>query len=249
VLATSIAETSLTIEGVTVVVDAGLMRVPRFSPRTGMTRLETLRVTRAAADQRAGRAGRLGPGTCYRLWTAAEHAALLAHGTPEILEADLASLALELAAWGVTDPAALAWLDLPPVGAFAQARELLRELGAVTGSGLITPHRRALAALPAHPRLAQMLLRARALGLTRLGAELAALLEDRDPLQRAGEAIDPDVRLRLEALRSGRGDADPAAIQRLRREAERLRHRLGAGPPPGPAAAGSVASGKRPPAA
>src|SRR5688500_7427264 len=131
VLATSIAETSLTIDGIGIVVDSGLARVPRFSPRTGMTRLETVRVSRASADQRRGRAGRLGPGVCYRLWEEHEHHALLAQSTPEILEADLAPLALDLAAAGVADPAELRWLDPPPAASFSQARELLAELGAL----------------------------------------------------------------------------------------------------------------------
>ncbi|HNE34229.1 MAG TPA: ATP-dependent helicase HrpB, partial [Nitrospira sp.] len=131
VLATSIAETSLTIEGVRVVIDAGLMRVPRFDPRTGLTRLDTIRVTLDAADQRRGRAGRLEPGTCYRLWTNAEHQALLPRRPPEMLEADLAPLALELAEWGVLDAKELSWLDPPPAGALAQARDLLRQLGAL----------------------------------------------------------------------------------------------------------------------
>ncbi|NJD09260.1 MAG: ATP-dependent helicase HrpB [Gemmatimonadetes bacterium] len=232
VLATSIAETSLTIEGVTVVVDAGLMRVPRFSPRTGMTRLDTLRVSRSAADQRAGRAGPHGPGTCYRLWTPAEHAALRAHAPPEILEADLAPLALELAVWGARDPAELAWLDPPPAGALAQATELLRDLGALDPAGRVTAHGRALAALPAHPRLAHLLLRAKALGCTGLAADLAALLEERDPFQQGGDLPDPDLRLRLDAIRSGQGTGDRATLQRIRREAERWRHRLGGDPGP-----------------
>ncbi|MBD0320760.1 MAG: ATP-dependent helicase HrpB, partial [Gemmatimonadetes bacterium] len=151
VLATSIAETSLTIEGVRVVVDGGWMRVPRFAPRTGMTRLETVRVTRASADQRRGRAGRVGPGVCYRLWTEGEQAALVPHGVPEILEADLAPLALELAAWGVRDPAELAWLDPPPAAAYAQARELLAQLGALDSDGVITAHGRRMGAIGLHP--------------------------------------------------------------------------------------------------
>jgi ATP-dependent helicase HrpB len=150
VLATSIAETSLTIEGVRVVVDAGLARVPRFSPRTGMAHLDTVRVSRAAAAQRAGRAGRVAPGVCYRLWPEAEHHGLLPYATPEILEADLAPLALELAAAGVADPGALRWTDPPPEAAYARARALLAQLGAVDDAGRATPHGRAMAALPLH---------------------------------------------------------------------------------------------------
>jgi ATP-dependent helicase HrpB len=160
VLATAIAETSLTIEGVRVVIDSGLMRVPRFSPRTGMTRLATVSVSRAAADQRRGRAGRLGPGVCYRLWTRSDDAGLLAHRPPEIAEADLASLTLELAAWGISDPLELRWIDPPPPAAFGQARELLRQLDAIDLADRITPHGRAMVSLPIHPRLAHMLIRA-----------------------------------------------------------------------------------------
>jgi ATP-dependent helicase HrpB len=207
VLATSIAETSLTIEGVRVVVDGGLARVPRFSPRTGMTSLETVRVTRASADQRCGRAGRLGPGVCYRLWPEHEQHHLLPHATPEILEADLAPLALELAAVGVADPAELAWLDPPPPAAFGQARELLAQLGALGDDGRVTAHGRRMAALGLHPRLAHMLLRGAALGHAALACDLAALLGERDVLRGdAGPPQDADVRLRLEALAAA-GDA------------------------------------------
>jgi len=223
VLATSIAETSLTIEGIRVVVDGGLMRVPRFSPRTGMTRLETIPVTRASADQRRGRAGRIAPGVCYRLWTEAEHAGLRPHGVPEILEADLASLALELALRGVADPIELRWLDPPPAGAFAQARELLTELGAIDDSGRVTEHGRRIAAMPLHPRLAHMVLRGDALGAGRLACDLAALLEERDLIRRDG-LPDTDIRVRIDALH-GRGSAriDRGTLHRVRNEAERLR--------------------------
>ncbi|HET7459952.1 MAG TPA: ATP-dependent helicase HrpB [Longimicrobium sp.] len=234
VLATSIAETSLTIEGVRVVVDSGLMRVPRFSPRTGMTRLETVTVSRASADQRRGRAGRLGPGVCVRLWTEAEDAALQPYRPPEILEADLAPLALELAAWGVADPAELHWLDPPPAAAFGQARELLAELGALDSSGAATPHGRRMAALPLHPRLAHMLLRAKEMRLAATACGLAALLAERDLLRGEGRAPDADVRLRLAALRRERGpggfSVDHAALRRVTAEAKELRRQLGAPP-------------------
>src|SRR4029079_8239243 len=161
VLATAIAETSLTIEGVRIVIDGGLMRVPRFSPRTGMTRLETVRVSQASADQRRGRAGRVAPGVCYRLWAEHEQHHLVAHTAPEILEADLAPVALELAAAGITDPATLRWLDQPPAASYAQALELLGELGAVAsapgaerGTPRITAHGQRMAELPVHTRLA-----------------------------------------------------------------------------------------------
>jgi ATP-dependent helicase HrpB len=237
VLATSIAETSLTIEGVRVVVDSGLMRVPRFSPRTGMTRLETVPVTRASADQRCGRAGRLGPGVCYRLWTEPEQAHRVPHGTPEIREADLAPLALELAAWGVSDPAELAWLDSPLPAAYTQARELLTELGALDAGGAITPHGRRMAELAFHPRLAHMVLRARELGAGGFACDLAALLGERDLLRGEGAAPDADARLRLEALHAAaRGRApgsvrgyavDRGALHRVLAEARHWRERLG----------------------
>lgn len=233
VLATSIAETSLTIEGIRVVIDSGLMRVPRFSPRSGMTRLATVRLSKASADQRRGRAGRLGPGICYRLWTEAEHGSLVAFTPPEILDADLVPLALDLAEWGVADPSELVWLDPPPAGAFAQARELLTELGGLDQSGAITPHGRRMATTPLHPRLAHMILTANEIGLGSLACTIAALLGERDILRSSGTSPDADLRLRLEALRSARDrdsdrrDAlDRSLVQRIEREAERLRRSL-----------------------
>jgi ATP-dependent helicase HrpB len=232
VLSTSIAETSLTIEGVRVVVDSGLMRVPRFSPRTGMTRLETVTVSRASAEQRCGRAGRVAPGVCWRMWPEHAHAGLVPHGTPAILDADLAPLALELAAWGVTDPAELAWLDPPPAAAFAQARELLSELVALDANGSVTPHGRAMAELPLHPRLAHMLLRGRELGLGGLACDVAALLGERDVFRRGDAPPDADLRLRLEALRDlaansrVRGPADVGALRRVQAESREWRRRL-----------------------
>jgi ATP-dependent helicase HrpB len=199
VLATSIAETSITIEGVRVVVDGGLARVPRFSPGSGMTRLVTVRVSRASADQRRGRAGRTALGTCYRLWPEAEDHHLLPRATPEILEADLAPLALELAAAGIPDPATLRWLDPPPAAALAEARALLAELGALDTGGRITPHGRAIADLGGHPRLAHLLLAAAREDLP-VAARLAALLEERDILRAPPGQGDPDLRLRLELL-------------------------------------------------
>jgi ATP-dependent helicase HrpB len=237
VLATSIAETSLTIEGVRVVVDAGLMRVPRFSPRTGMSRLETIRVSRASADQRRGRAGRVAPGICYRLWDAHEEHGLVPFNTPEILATDLAPLALDLAAAGVRDPRSLKWLDPPPEAPFAQARALLVELGALSRESRVasremgggtTEHGRRMAELPIHPRLAHMLLQGARLGEAAMAAELAALLGDRDILRRAdgptgGRAELPvDIGLRLDALRGTRvPDAamDRAGAARARQEA------------------------------
>ncbi len=198
ILATSIAETSLTVEGVTVVVDGGFRRLSRFDPATGLSRLVTARISRASADQRAGRAGRLGPGTCYRLWTEMLHRGLAARDRPEILDADLAPLALDLAAWGA-EPAALPFLDPPPEGALAAGRELLIRLGALDRSGAITPAGRRMARLGAHPRLAAILAAAGGSDGA-LAAELAALLEERDPLRAEGGAAPADIRLRLGRL-------------------------------------------------
>ncbi len=215
VLATAIAETSLTIEGVQVVVDSGYARVARFDPRSGLTRLETIPLTRATADQRAGRAGRLGPGVAYRLWSERLHQHLQAHTQPEILEADLAPVLLELAGWGITDINMLSWLTPPPAGAVAAAQELLNQLGALQ-KGRITEKGKQMLRLPTHPRLAQLLLEGKAAGLTPLAAELAALLEERDPLAREAGA---DLTLRIETLRRWRRGgvalADSALLQRI----------------------------------
>lgn len=200
VLATDIAETSLTIEGIRVVVDSGLRRAPRFDPTTGMTRLETIRLSQASADQRKGRAGRVAPGTCHRLWTERTQHHLDPHTTPEIENADLAPLALELAMWGTPDPAGLRWLDPPPGDAYEQAQDLLRRLGAVGEDGTITDHGREMAELGLHPRLAHMLIDAEALGRGAVACDLAALLSERDIFKGQGEAPDVDLRLRLEAL-------------------------------------------------
>ena len=189
VLATTIAETSLTIDGISAVVDCGYKRRPSFDPASGMTRLDTVRVSLAAAEQRRGRAGRLGPGMCYRLWPEAEDRALAAFDPPEILEADLAPLALELAAWGVTDPAQLSWLDPPPKPAFAQARDLLAAISMRSmRRARITEMGKAMARLPLHPRLAHMVVAGKRLKAGRLAADLAALLSERDLLERNGDA-------------------------------------------------------------
>ena len=224
VLATSIAESSLTIDGIRVVVDAGLSRLPTFDPVTGMTRLTTRPLSRAASEQRAGRAGRLEPGSCYRLWSESQQAQLLPATPPEILQADLAPLALQLLRWGVADPAELSWLDAPPSAAWAQALDLLRDLGAVAehANGLrLTPHGEAMAALPAHPRLAHLLLRGADAGLARPACDLAALLSERDPYR--GREVDVAHRLSLLDKTGRRSDT-----ARLRRLAKRFRDLLGA---------------------
>ncbi|MDI1284750.1 MAG: ATP-dependent helicase HrpB [Reyranella sp.] len=204
VLATSIAETSLTIEGVRIVIDSGLMRVPRFSPRSGMTRLETIRVSQASADQRRGRAGRLEPGVCYRLWTPEAERGLLPFTPPEILDADLAPLALELAAWGVADAASLPWLTPPPAASLATARALLADLGAVDGSGAINAHGRAMARLGQHPRLAHLVLKGRELGHGKVAALLVAILGERDFLRLPPGQRDADLRHRVDIALSGK---------------------------------------------
>jgi len=214
VVATNLAETSLTIEGVRIVVDAGLERRQRFDPNTGMSRLETVAISRASADQRRGRAGRTAPGVCYRLWSESAHAALAAQSVPEILEADLAPLALELACWGVQDPAALAWLDAPPAATLAQARELLQRLEALDGRGHVTELGRRMAGIGAHPRLAHMIERGAALGLGELACDLAGLLSERDPLRSQGTQRDPDLRHRVDVLR---GAAPPPGLSLDRR--------------------------------
>ena len=259
ILATSIAETSLTIEGVRVVIDGGFARVPRFVPRTGFTTLETVPVARAAADQRRGRAGRLAPGTCYRLWTEAEHHQLPAHRAPEIQAADLSGLALELALWGTANPAALRWLDVPPAAAYAQAQDLLLRLGALVkepstmsneplpnddnswsvanDSSKLKPtaHGRQLAKLGLPPRLGHLVVRGEALGHGPAAAALAALLAERDLLRWATphdpRPAPPDLRLRLEALASGRPPLPglalhPATLQRVRDVARNLTGRF-----------------------
>ncbi|WP_090160310.1 ATP-dependent helicase HrpB [Loktanella sp. DSM 29012] len=212
VLSTSISETSLTIEDIRVVVDAGRARRARFDPGSGMSRLVTERASRAEADQRAGRAGRVAAGTAYRLWTQGEHGALPAFAPPEIAAADLTGLALDLALWGTDD---LAFLTPPPEVALTEARMLLRDLGALDGQDRITPHGRVLAALPVHPRLGHMLTLAGA-----QAAPLAALLEARDPLRGAG----CDLALRLTALGGGTvpAAADRGALAQIKAEAKRL---------------------------
>ncbi len=228
VLATNIAETSLTIEGVHVVIDSGLTRMLRYDPVTGMNRLVTVPLSRASAEQRKGRAGRLGPGVCYRLYSSDTLRGLAPFSPPEITVSDLAPLALELAVWGVKDPSRLSWLDVPPASAWRSAVALLRDLGALDGDGSATTEGRDMVRLPLHPRLARMLVRARDLGCPGLGADLAALLTERDILRKSGDdrAVprEPDIVVRVEMLRRDRGSvgADPAALRGVRRTAHQL---------------------------
>jgi len=200
VLATSIAETSLTIEGVHIVVDTGFGRTSKWDPKSGLSRLVTVEVSKDSADQRAGRAGRLGPGVCYRMWSKATENRMEAHITPEIAEADLSFLALDLAQWGIVDPNQLTWLTPPPKGAWLAAQETLHELEALE-NGKITEHGKKMHALPCHPRLAHMLLMAEEDDLVGLAADVSALLEERDPL---GREAGIDINVRVEALRRHR---------------------------------------------
>jgi ATP-dependent helicase HrpB len=227
VLATNIAETSLTIDGVRVVIDAGLERRSLFDPASGMNRLELQRISRASAEQRAGRAGRTAPGVAYRLWGEGAERSLAAYAPPEICVADLTPLALDLAVWG-TEAGALRWLDAPPAATLASARDLLRRLGAIDDAGKVTAHGRAMQEFPAHPRLAHMLLKARELGAVPLAAELAALLSDRDLLRTGGGPRDSDVRTRLEALRKGSASIDRGALERVRRAQRQFAQQAGA---------------------
>lgn len=236
VLATPIAETSLTIEGVTVVIDSGWQKVPRFDPNSGLTRLDTVRVARASAEQRAGRAGRLGPGVCYRLWSETTQRGLVPFNAPEMAVADLAPLLLELTAWGVGDIGSLTWMDAPPAGALAQARTLLTELEALDEAGRLTPSGRAMVALPAHPRLAHMMVKAQAWGAAALACDIAAILSERDLLRGVEASAACDFGLRLEALAAHRRNgasgarafgADPHACAMAERVAKQWRHLLG----------------------
>ncbi len=221
VLATNIAETSLTIDGIRVVVDSGLVRRAVFDPVTGMSRLTTRRISRASAEQRQGRAGRTAPGHCYRAWSEGAHQSLAATTPPEIVEADLAPLALELANWGTPDASTLRWLDAPPAAMLASARDLLRRLGAIDDDGRITAEGRDMCGLGLHPRLAHMLLAARRSGAASLGARIAALLSDHDALRGGRRDDDPDLTTRLH-----RSEGHDPASRRVRRLADELLRRI-----------------------
>lgn len=200
VMATSIAETSLTIEGISIVVDSGFARRSRFDPASGLSRLETLRISKDAADQRAGRAGRLSAGVCYRLWTKATHERMAEHRIPEIMEADLCTLVLELCKWGTEDIAKMCWLTLPPKNSLQQAFDTLTQIGALE-NGKITEHGKQIHSLACHPRIAHMLLLAESKAMKQLGCDIAGILEERDPLPKDSGI---DLNLRIEALRRAR---------------------------------------------
>lgn len=236
ILSTSIAESSVTIQGVRVVIDSGLSRTQVFTPRTGMPYLATVKVSKASADQRKGRAGRTQSGVCYRLWSAEEHAHLADRSTPEIAHTDLTQLALELAAWGVRTPQELRWLDEPPEHAFKQAVQILQQLGAVDQAGRITEQGREMAAIGTHPRIAYMLLRSISLGAGWMGCCLAALLQEGDFFVRRRRHEDADLASRMEALlkhsahhnfiHSEQEGTNGAAVKRIIQEAKRLARRL-----------------------
>jgi len=223
VLATNIAETSLTIDGVDIVVDCGLVREAKFNPSTGMTGLHTVKISKASSVQRAGRAGRLRPGKCYRLWSADQQGQLAAHGTAEILIADLAPMALQLLQWGVDDPRELSWIDPPPKVLWQQAMDLLKSLGAIkrkTNGWLLTEHGKAMTSLPSHPRLAHLLLCGSAVGFIKPAALLASLLSDRDPFSNDNA----DISYRLELL-NGKSPCPPMHqgwLQRTRQLAQQF---------------------------
>lgn len=234
VLATDIAETSLTIEGITVVVGSGLRKKPSFDPNSGLSRLQTSKVSRASADQRAGRAGRLGPGDCYRVWTKNQHEQLQAHGTPEILQADLSSLVLESALWGITDAVDLKWLNTPPESNWRQAVELLWNLDALDEQGRITSMGKHMVGMALHPRLAHMLVSVASKDIP-MAADMAAILSEPDPMRSAGGLRSADLSLRIAALedyRAGTLNGQEVSMHVLRsihKSSQRLRRQVPAG--------------------
>jgi ATP-dependent helicase HrpB len=225
ILSTNIAETSLTLPGIRIVIDSGLVRRSVFDPASGMSRLETRRISRASAAQRAGRAGRVAAGICYRLWSEGAERSLSAHTPPELVDADLMPLALDLAEWGIVEPTALRWLDIPPRAVLESARDTLRALGALDAQARITPHGRAMASWPVHPRLAHLLIESRRRGVEHEGAKLAALLTERDILRRADD-IDIAARLALLDRASSGFGIDQAALSRARRLSGQFERRL-----------------------
>jgi len=230
VLATSIAETSLTIDGVCVVIDAGLVRQPGFDPRNGLNVLETVRVSKASAEQRAGRAGRTEPGICYRLWTRAEQSGLIAQNQVEIKQADLSSVVLELALWGVAQPEKLSWIDEPPVPAFSQARNLLLSLNAIDNNGSVTEQGVRMMQLSLHPRLAHMVLKATQLGFGQLACDVAAILNERDYFRFGRGEFNVDLATRVSVLRQSYAEKvqiDRSIKQRVLKNANDLRKQLG----------------------
>jgi ATP-dependent helicase HrpB len=234
VLSTNIAETSLTIEGIRIVLDIGLMRLPRFDPCSGMSRLTTITISQASAEQRRGRAGRLEPGLCVRCWSETTQRTLAPRTPPEILDTDLTSLALELAVWGIQDTAELSWLDPPPTGALAQARQLLRSLGALDTEGHVTEHGRKMADLPLHPRLAHMVLQGIRRQLGTLGCDLAALLNERDPLKGSAVQDQADLRSKMEEYyRQSHGGTGSGVIQHIGQASQRWQKMLGITAHPG----------------
>jgi len=237
VLATAIAETSLTIEGVRVVIDSGLRRSQRFDPNTGLSGLMTEAVSQSNAEQRRGRAGRVEPGHCLRLWSEDAQQRLARFATPEICQTDLADLALTLAGWGVRDPQQLIWLDVPPAPAWAQAQDQLRDMQALDADGRITAHGRHMLGLGVSPRLAHLLVLAQARGQGRLAAEFAALLSERDLLSGpARDAAGSDLRARLAILHGDAhgGSADRGRLQRVKEQLRQLLDRLRTLPSPTP---------------
>ncbi|MGV1097954.1 ATP-dependent helicase HrpB [Thiovibrio sp. JS02] len=226
ILATPIAETSVTIEGIHTVVDSGFRRLPQFDPNSGLSRLTTQRISKAAATQRAGRAGRLGPGHCYRLWSLGEEHSLRPFDPPEIQGADLCQLVLALARWGVTRPDSLRWLDPPPAGHFSQAQELLRELGALDSENRLSRLGKRIADLPVHPRLGLMLSKALEAGAMALACDLAALLSERELSKGRDKSADIEERLQMVAAFRSHG---PAAVRSLEGDPDACRRVLQTG--------------------
>ena len=227
-LSTNIAETSLTIEGIRIVLDTGLMRVSRFDARSGMSRLTTIHVSQQSAEQRRGRAGRLEAGLCVRCWPESLQRTLATRTPPEILDADLTSLALELALWGIHDPAELMWLDSPPTGAFNQACQLLQSLGALDREGRITKHGMQMANLPIHPRLGHMVLQGNIMKVGTLACDLAAVLNEPNLFKGTSTEKDHDLRSRIEEFyRQAARPTPRGIIQRVRHASEQWQHMLG----------------------